>query len=213
MSALVYWGLCPTFSIVQAAFLFCGSDPSSIDRQSEYQVNFQPHGYVPAKTSLLNAVAVGLLPAQTRYIGYEDGPSNEIDIHTTQIARRDLDDFFDGSPVPGHFFGRRNNSDGPEGATSPLPPKLNAAMRAWTAVTSDPRLTWGKSPKHALRAWLSDHAEELGLLKQDGELNKAGIEEICKVANWKPEGGATPTPGPAGSTDISPGPGAGAPCL
>ncbi len=32
------------------------------------------------------------------------------------------------------------------------------------------------------------------MLKQDGELNKAGIEEICKVANWKPEGGATPTP-------------------
>ena len=31
-------------------------------------------------------------------------------------------------------------------------------------------------------------------MNRDGAPNKGGIEEICKVANWKPEGGATPTP-------------------
>jgi len=45
-----------------------------------------------------------------------------------------------------------------------------------------------------LLKWLTEHAAELGLLNKEGRPNLTGIEEICKVANWKPEGGATPTP-------------------
>ena len=196
MSALANWRLCPTFSIVQAAFLFCGRDPSHIKRHTEDQEKFQPQGYVPVRTSLLNAVVANLLPAQVRYESYEDGPSTEIDIHTTQIAKRDLDNFFDLGDVEGYFFGETHNSGRASGATAKMPPKLNAALRAWTAVTSDSRLTRGKSPKQALKDWLVEHAAELGLHKPDGQINKAGIAEICKVANWKPEGGATRTPEP-----------------
>lgn len=198
MNALAYWALCPTFSIVQAAFLFCGKDPSHIDRQSEWLTKNHPHGYIPVKTSLLNAVVSGRLKATMSFVYYEEGESRDIDIHQTQIAREDLDEFFDNGGVPGHFFGRRfnNSSAGAAraGGAGQLPPKLNAALKAWAAVSSDPLLVRGKSPKQALKAWLVEHADELGLRKRDGELNEAGIEEICKVANWRPEGGATPTP-------------------
>ncbi|WP_052699449.1 hypothetical protein [Hyphomicrobium sp. 99] len=73
-------------------------------------------------------------------------------------------------------------------------PKLAAAIAAWKAVTADPRLLRGKSPKKALEAWLRENAARYDLLNKDGSPNATGIEEISKVANWKPTGGAPATP-------------------
>jgi len=70
-------------------------------------------------------------------------------------------------------------------------PKLAAAVKAWLAVTEQP----GKTPSQAIRAWLERHASELELIKDDGTLNRTAIEEIAKIANWKPEGGVPKTPG------------------
>jgi hypothetical protein len=75
-------------------------------------------------------------------------------------------------------------------------PKLAAAVRAWNEVTGDPEALNGKTPKKALEIWLRKHANEYGLTGKDGNPNELGIEEICKVANWKPSGGASPTPTP-----------------
>lgn len=73
-------------------------------------------------------------------------------------------------------------------------PKLAAAVRAWNEVTADPESLNGKTPKKALEVWLRKHANEYNLTGKDGNPNELGIEEICKVANWKPAGGASPTP-------------------
>jgi len=70
-------------------------------------------------------------------------------------------------------------------------PKLAAAILAWEAV-EDPK---GKHPAQAIREWLMRNAKELGLLKDGGELNKSAIDDIAKVANWQPKGGAPKTPG------------------
>lgn len=69
-------------------------------------------------------------------------------------------------------------------------PKLAAAVRAWQAVT-DPN---GKHPKQALAKWLREHATEFGLADDKGKPNEDGIEQVAKVANWKPGGGAPKTP-------------------
>ena len=73
-------------------------------------------------------------------------------------------------------------------------PKLAAAVRAWNEVTADLEALNGKSPKRSLEIWLRKHSNEYGLTNKDGNPNELGIEEICKVANWKPAGGASPTP-------------------
>ena len=70
-------------------------------------------------------------------------------------------------------------------------PKLAAAVRAWQAVT-DPN---GRHPKQALLKWLRENAAEFGLSDEEGKPNETGIEEIAKVANWQPGGGAPRTPG------------------
>ena len=72
-------------------------------------------------------------------------------------------------------------------------PKLAAAVQAWTEVTNNPELLKNKTPKAALDKWLREHAAEYGLTNDSGNPNNQGISEICKIANWKPEGGATPT--------------------
>jgi hypothetical protein len=83
-------------------------------------------------------------------------------------------------------------------------PKLAAAVRAWNEVTSSLEPLNGKTPKKALEVWLRKHANEYGLTDKDGNPNKLGIEEICKVANWKPSGGASPTPTAALPTVVGP---------
>jgi len=70
-------------------------------------------------------------------------------------------------------------------------PKLAIAIKAWQKVT-DPR---GKTPLQALREYLESNAKELGLIKDDGKFNREGMEQIAKVANWQPTGGAPKTPG------------------
>ncbi|SEJ87248.1 hypothetical protein [Paraburkholderia diazotrophica] len=63
-------------------------------------------------------------------------------------------------------------------------PKLVAAVRAWEAVTQSD----GRSPKRALEAWLREHASEYGLTDD-------AIEQISKICNWRPGGGAPKTSG------------------
>lgn len=196
MNPIEYWKLSRSYSIVQATLLFCGEDPSELEWRVEENPSAQPPGYTAVKTALVNAVASGRLDANVTYDAGGFGNEASVSIHGTTIDRHDLNEFFDGANVPGQFFGRWATPTNQANPSAQLPPKLNAALRAWTAVTSDPALLRGKSPKQALEAWLLDHAVELGLTNRMGQPNKTGIDEICKVANWKPEGGATPTPGP-----------------
>lgn len=42
--------------------------------------------------------------------------------------------------------------------------------------------------------WLRSHAGRFGLIKDDGNPNESGIEEVSKVANWETKGGAPKTP-------------------
>lgn len=99
------------------------------------------------------------------------------------------------SGVAGGFFQAPAPREQVENRYSPFyAAKLAAANAAWKAVTADPSLLLGKSPKKALELWLKEHAAEFGLLNKDGTPNATGIEEIAKVANWRPAGGAPTTP-------------------
>jgi len=68
---------------------------------------------------------------------------------------------------------------------------LAAAVSAW----ENAKVTPGKSPKSQLQKWLREHAAEFALTDEEGNLNQQGIEEVAKVANWQPGGGAPKTPG------------------
>jgi len=77
------------------------------------------------------------------------------------------------------------SSQSDEGAGIVLPPKLEAAIEAYRAVKNNQTLRRGRSAKAALMAWLEENSPNLS--------NQAR-EEIAKVANGSPEGGAPKTP-------------------
>jgi hypothetical protein len=52
----------------------------------------------------------------------------------------------------------------------------------------------GKSVKDAIKKCLREHAAEFDLANEDGNPNETGIDEVAKVANWQPTGGAPKTP-------------------
>lgn len=70
--------------------------------------------------------------------------------------------------------------------------KLAAAVRAWEAADQLPA---GKTPKQVADRWLRANAGAYGLINDDGNPNNSAIEEIAKIVNWKPGGGAPTTPG------------------
>jgi hypothetical protein len=45
--------------------------------------------------------------------------------------------------------------------------------------------------QQALHIRLRQHANEFGLMKEDGNPNEQGIEEVAKIANWDTKGDGT----------------------
>lgn len=198
MDKLDYWKLCTDFTIVQAALLACGVAPEemqwNVERMTEAQC---PPGYIAIRTALRNALYSGRInSSKPSFTLNDDGePTKYYDLESTTISTEEIDRFLKSSGVICDFFDRPGleGEHGP-GGPSPMPFKLSAALKAWSAVANDPVRLRGRSPKQGLEQWLVENAGDLGLLNRHGQPNRTGIEEICKVANWKPGGGATPTP-------------------
>lgn len=198
MDKLDYWKLCTDFTVVQAALITCGIAPEDLQWNVEPTTEDRcPPGYVAIRTALKNALYSGRLkPSKASYTYADDGePTTYFDLESTTISVEEIDRFLKSAGVVCEFFERPRLTDVEASEGSKMPPKLKAAIEAWKAVSSDPVRLRGKSPKQALEQWLIENASELGLVNRAGEPNRTGIEEICKVANWKPGGGATPTPG------------------
>eukprot|EP01037_Dinobryon_pediforme_P019568 gene19568-20010_t len=126
---------------------------------------------------------------------YEGNYENEINWNSTRIDIRSFTNWLNAKNFGSCFF-TDNWLDIPGYADAEGPfyaPKLAAAVDGWRAVTTNPELLKNKTPKQALDKWLREHALDYGLTLESGDPNKSGISEISKIANWKPEGGASPT--------------------
>lgn len=200
MENLDYWRLCDELSIVQAALLLVGSDPSSDDGYAEnWEMHKRPPGYEAAKTAIANAVRSGLvkgrlIPNYDYDINGNQGPEIEGSINLSQsiIEVDSLRVWLKTRGISTGFF-FPTASDAPDYLDPNNPryaPKLAAAVQAWQSVTD----TEGKHPKKALAKWLREHAAAFGMTDEEGKPNETGIEETAKVANWQPGGGAPKTP-------------------
>lgn len=202
LSKFDFWRLCDELSVFQAALLTIGEDPSAegMEHLETWSSHQRPRGYDAAKTAIGNALRSqtidGTLVLQQREdLDGKLVPSQSIDLHQSRVqvaslkvwlARRGLTTgfFFSDEPdVPGYL-----DPEHPKYA-----PKLTAAVRAWIDATAAPSA--GKSPKQIIIKWLREHAAEFQLTDDEGKVNEQGIEEIAKVANWQPGGGAPRTPG------------------
>ena len=213
-----YWRLCDELSVIQAALLIVGEEPAGIQEWVlSNTAQDRPAGFDAAFAALKNAIRAKTLKACVRRDSWEQGFNEEprdgqlvgrdergvsviYEAHPnwgeTTVSVTDLKEWFDRRGERPRFFFRDAGNAGdtpdyldPKG--SRYPAKLAAAVRAWEAVT-DPA---GRHPKQALVKWLREHAAEFSLTDAAGKPNETGIDEVAKVANWQPGGGAPKTPG------------------
>lgn len=206
MNPIERWKLADELTAYQIAFLIAGYDPAEFEQdQSHHWPDQVKQDISPFLNAVKNAARSGKLAVtlakhdhgyQTDEIDWDRSPIN-IDSLCEWLRIRNFSD--------GFFISTDCKVDKiADGANEYYAPKLAAAVRAWNEVTADPDALNGKSPKKALEIWLRKHANEYGLTGKEGNPNELGIEEICKVANWKPTGGATPTPVSAPSRSVLP---------
>ncbi len=213
MESLDYWRLCDELSIIYAALLIVGEDPSGNNSYIEdWHESNQPTGYQAAKTALTNAISSGVLPATIRrnlakphledsvtskFMGNNAALQHSIDISLTTIKVNDLKTWLITRGFKTGFFFPQTEIDKPDYLDINHPnysQKLGAAIESWLAITENPELLKAKTVKKALTIYLRIHAFRFGLIKDDGNPNEQGIEEIAKIANWETKGGAPKTP-------------------
>lgn len=204
MDRLDFWRLCDELSVAQAALLLAGVDPSSeCGAYCEgWETHERPVGYEAGKAAIGNALRGGkisgeLIPLYERDINgnITDEVPNTVDIDRSLVDVGSLREWLVERGIRSNFFStvRADTPDYLDPRHPRYSSKLAAAVLAWLAM-EDVNLLSGKVPREAIAGWLETRYLELGLV-WNGDINRTGIEEVSKVANWKPTGGAPKTPG------------------
>jgi hypothetical protein len=193
MADLDRWKIVEQFTIYQIALLIEGYDPADFEDRDFNQWSSQVRSEIaPMLTALKHSIEDESLPLHKSFYD-EDG---RFDVYSSLVHVNQLRTWLAEKGMYRKFFSApASKAAAVDNPFSPFyAPKLVAANAAWKAVTSDPKRLRGKSPKRALTEWLTEHAAEYDLLHKDGTPNVTGIEDVAKVANWKPAGGAPTTP-------------------
>lgn len=197
-----YWRLMDTLTVFQAIMLMINQNPTlykswEIEKKDDFR---KPENYTVLKTFLCHAIKDNKIQVKDNWIMEEDNNgdpiSGSVDIDRTVLYVDSLKEhllskgintgfFFSGSQDSRPYMNRDNVY---------YAPKLAAAVQAWSEITENWDDNNGRTPKQLLEKWLRENASAYGLTKDDGSPNEQGILEISKIANWKPEGGATKTP-------------------
>jgi hypothetical protein len=215
-SNLREWRMCTELGVAQAALLLADADPCK--HLTGEGVRNPPRAYSAAVTAISNGLQRGEIEGRiVRYSEYVNGElrvsERSIDTHESKVdveslrrflgARGAIDNFFFSVWFPS--FARESNTslqpqkpDDENQPTAPYldpthpryAPKLAAAVEAWLAYEADS--VSNRKPKKWIENWVRNRAAKYGLLIHD-KPNAQGVEEIAKVANWEPTGGAPKT--------------------
>jgi len=212
------WRSAEALSLAEAAALIHGISPCLIKTSAQElgkvyvaTADGDPRSneFSAALRSLMAAIKLGTLKAEVLKVArhlYALSPNEDlyefgekIDPSETMVCVDDLRAWLDKQGMrPALFFIRPQTCQQPGYLDPTYPeyaPKIKALVNAWEAVTTNPELLRGKTPKQALANWLTEHASEFGLINGDGSPSTSVIEALAKAANWKPEGGVGKTPG------------------
>jgi hypothetical protein len=182
-----YWAKQDLWSHAEFAAICIGRPPEEPNR-----TDFDHAAINRASESIARGTHSGTLPFLSR--DDEDTASRLYGNHRhyrpveAAIWARKRFDRFPAALLDALGIGERDDAhDGSALDLSSFPQELRAAIEAYQAVSSDSRATAGKSPRAALRSWLSEN--------RSAELGANAIDRIATIANWQPSGGAPKTPG------------------
>jgi len=203
MTKLDSWLLSHALNVVEAALVFAGLDPSDLAHSVEGMFpEEQPGEYKAMKRVLIEALRARLIEGeivpeqqQLDFDGNSVELAGTVDLKRSRVFMESATDYLSrrGHPIPMRGAMQQPTPPYLDSENTCFSFKLSAAIRVWQALTQEGALP-AKSVKQSMVRWLKLHAQELGLTNPDGSPNATGIEEIAKVANWKPGGGVPKTP-------------------
>jgi len=194
MQGIDFWRLSDELTIIQAAILICGYDPTNLQNSVRYNDSNYPDGYVAIKHALSSAAKSEILKSRETKVLNEQDDNYYVDDDLALLNVDDLKKWLFSKGIRKHFFFFPEEPEG-EFLSRKHPrysPKLAAAVRAWQAM--DDNNLHAKTPKQSVMKWLRLHSTEYGLSDDDGKPMESAIEEIAKIVNWNPKGGAPSTP-------------------
>ena len=205
MEDLDYWRLCEELNVDQAAHLLIGFLPGEVEAQMHNGADLSPKSQVRYVTNLQAATAAISNALRSGSISGQYTPNfnrditgnrtthieNSINLDESTVQVGSLKQWLSGRGFrKGFFF--PDQTDAPDyldEKNARYAPKLAAAIRAWQSVVE----TNGRHPKQALAKWLREHAAEFGMTDDEGNLVNQAIDDVSKIANWQPTGGAPKT--------------------
>ena len=195
---LKLWTYHESLTINEAVFLIIGINPSDAKHHS---IENYPDQYSTILSLIIKAIGKDKLKAkiETYQIGYE---RPEIDCDESIIEVNDLKEWLSSINLKPKFFFSETNLNTPDYLNKDHPrysEKLAACINTWVAL-EDQSLTNGKSVKSAIDSYLIKNSIEFGLVhKHDdpkhsykkGDITKGAKDEMIRIINWNPIGGAT----------------------
>lgn len=202
MDDLDYWRLANHLTIVQAALLTIGKDPGPVlSYVEEWADENKPPGYEAVKHSIKYGVLNGMIEGEVHPLEEYNSFSHcsqpiigSFDPHASFVSVESLRNFWKNKGVQPTFFFPNDVEERPymNSGHPRYSPKLAAGILAWEAMENEALLK-NKTAKQALSKWLRENAARFDLADDEGKPNETGIDEIAKVANWNPKGGAPRT--------------------
>ena len=237
LTSMDYWRLADELSVIDAAILITGNDPSERESKGDgFDSPFHEEqrtsydGFEAVFKAIKNAILSNRIAAVAVY------PVDEGDTSTYNPVKRPLSvalrkgtKLFQGKSLnfyghdalvflqvdpdwskttievahlvnwlrsrgvyPDFFFPRGDPESFLNRENERYSAKLACAVAAWKAVTAPAR---NKSPKQSLEDWVTAHGVQFGLGNDEGIVPQNAKDEIAKVANWQPKGGAAKTGG------------------
>lgn len=200
-----YWKLADQLSVHDAACLIIGIDPEETrdifewtqeHDLSRHEFKKTPPGYIATRHALLGGLQSSSIDGF--YHREADSYNEWTDVSQCYVLVESLVAWLKKKGFDkGFFFPDKNDTLDYLNKNHPhYSSKLAAAVSAWKAVSENPTFkNNGKTTKQNLINWLTSHAAEFELIKDDGEINLSAIEsQVSMVANWDTSGGAPKTP-------------------
>ncbi len=208
MESIDFWKLCDQLSIVHAALLIVGHNPSEHQAVEDQDSSRQPVGYDGAKHAIISGLRKEKIEGKLLYDQpYNDDGDPYLSVVRSYVDVESLKVWLLSKNLREHFFffPEAKVSEFLDKDHSRYSSKLAAAVTAWNWLDDESKLE-GRTPKQAVQKWLRKNAAEYGICDEDGKPNESVVANISQMVNWQTKGGAPRTPTKKVASDISTGP-------
>ena len=150
----------------------------------------KPEDYIAAREAIRSAIETELVEGQLHKVMRDGFDSAYVEYELSNVQVSSLINWLDERGFTTSAFKKPESKT--RGYLDPEHPrfssKLAAVVEAWESYDLDS--TEPGTPKQRIMKWLRLNASRFGLTNEDGRPNENVIEELAKVANWLPRGGA-----------------------